>query len=179
MDKKFAFQIIGLLIVTFTAMALTFRPSFFPSSSLTQRQSSAIPAIILSKLKITDESQTNQKAEIQIEIADTKEKRSKGLSYRDSLPPDYGMLFVLENLSKPTFWMKGMKIPLDFIWIRDDSIVDLLENVPPPEEGQKDDTLPHYSPVSQVNRVLEVNAGYIAAHGIKIGDRIKIDQNSE
>jgi uncharacterized membrane protein (UPF0127 family) len=39
--------------------------------------------------------------------------------------------------------------------------------------GQSDTSLQLYSPIVNTDRVLEVNAGYVAAHGIKVGDIIK------
>ncbi|MCR4263242.1 MAG: DUF192 domain-containing protein, partial [Candidatus Roizmanbacteria bacterium] len=55
-----------------------------------------------------------------VEIADTPEKKSKGLGGRTFLADDYGMLFPSENQPYlPVFWMKGMEVPIDIIWIKD------------------------------------------------------------
>src|SRR3989344_5995676 len=62
--------------------------------------------------------------EINIQIADNDEERSKGLSGVTSLGKSEGMLFVFDSKDvTPSFWMKGMKIPLDIIWIDDGKIV--------------------------------------------------------
>jgi uncharacterized membrane protein (UPF0127 family) len=86
------------------------------------------------------------------------------------------MFFIMEQRAKPTFWMKGMLIPLDFIWIDGSQVVDILQNVQPPVSGQSDASLQLYSPTVEIDRVLEVNAGFVALHGIKIGDKIQISQ---
>lgn len=111
---------------------------------------------------------------INIEISDTKEKRSKGLAGREKIASDEGMLFVFDKPSKYVFWMKGLKFPLDFIWIKDDIVVDMLENISQPTEGQPDSALPVYSAKVEINKVLEVNAGLVKVLNINVGDKIQI-----
>lgn len=175
MDKKFFFQILGLVIVILTATALTFNPQLIPnlgSGKNFTKPSTATNGV----LQIVDPTTMQVKAQIAVEVADTKESRSLGLGGRSSLGAESGMLFVMEQRAKPTFWMKGMLIPLDFIWIDGVNIVDILQNVQPPVVGQADSSLQLYSPITIVDRVLEVNSGYVAAHGIKNGDQIRLVQ---
>lgn len=105
---------------------------------------------------------------IRAEIARTSTQKTKGLADRDVLSSDQGMLFVYSQALIPSFWMKGMRIPLDFIWIKDDIVVDITENVPM-ANGQN---FPTYSPKEPVNRILEVNAGFCLQHGIKVGQKV-------
>ncbi len=58
----------------------------------------------------------NEKA-ITIEIADTQEKKNQGLSGRDQLLPNHGMLFIFEKNGNYSFWMDKMKFNLDFVFI--------------------------------------------------------------
>lgn len=111
---------------------------------------------------------------LKVEIADTKEKRSKGLAGRQSLAPDEGMLFLFPEAGRYPFWMKGLTFPLDFIWIREDKVVDLTQNVPPSSPGQTDASLPIYEPKEDVDAVLEISAGTIQRLNIKVGDSVKI-----
>lgn len=111
---------------------------------------------------------------LKIEIADTKDSRSKGLGGRESLALDSGMLFIFEKADKYPFWMKGLKFPLDFIWIGSDTVLDVLENVPPPTAVQDDASLPIYSSKVDIDKVLEVNAGTVQRLNIKVGDVIQI-----
>jgi len=108
----------------------------------------------------------------QVEIADNDEKRVQGLSGRNELAKDRGMLFIFPDSDYHTFWMRGMKIPLDFIWIKDAQIVDVTENVAAPLT----DTYapPTIKPKQPVNTVLEINAGEVKAHGFQIGDQVTI-----
>ncbi len=113
---------------------------------------------------------------IQAEVARTAQERAQGLSGRPSLPDDGGMLFVFAEEGRPGFWMRGMRFPLDFIWIsRDRRVVDLMEDVPPPEPGVPDAELPRYQPVEPVLYVLEVNAGVVREFGIQVGDMVTFD----
>lgn len=111
---------------------------------------------------------------IKAEVADTSDKRKKGLGGRQSLDTNTGMLFIFEKADKYPFWMKGLSFPLDFIWIKGDTVLDILTNVQPPLAGQKDDALAIYSSKEPVDKVLEVNGGTVDRLGIKTGDVIKI-----
>lgn len=112
-------------------------------------------------------------AKINVEIADTEAKRKKGLGGRQSISSDEGMLFVFEQKGKYPFWMKGLSYSLDFIWIRDDKVVDIQENVQPPTPGQSDSSLPIYESKEEIDKVLEVSGGTAKRLNIKIGDSIQ------
>ena len=105
----------------------------------------------------------------QVQVADTPRERAKGLSGRESLAEEEGMLFVYEEAGRYSFWMKGMQFPLDFIWIKGDRVVDLDRNVLP-GEVQLPKTI---SPKVKVDKVLEVKAGSIEEYNIEVGDRIR------
>lgn len=109
---------------------------------------------------------------LDVEVADTPQGRNKGLGGRENLATSSGMMFVFPEEKKYQFWMKGMEFPLDFIFIRDGKVVDLLNNVKPPEQNQKDETLPIYQPVVPINMMLEVNSGFVQANNIKVGDAV-------
>lgn len=111
---------------------------------------------------------------LKVEIADTKEKRALGLGGRESLASDSGMLFIFEREDKYAFWMKSMKFPLDFIWIKDEKVVDFIKDAKAPLPGQKDNELPLYAPNQPIDSLLEVNAGFVDSYSIKVGDDAKI-----
>ena len=103
--------------------------------------------------------------EINIQIADNDEERSKGLSGVTSLGESEGMLFVFDSKDvTPSFWMKGMKIPLDIIWIDDGKIVKIDNNVPFSNQEKL------YTPGQPIDYVLEVNVGFSDKNSLKIGD---------
>jgi M6 family metalloprotease-like protein len=105
-------------------------------------------------------------ATLTVEIAKTTLSQEKGLSGRPSLPIDHGMLFVFDHQDYWTFWMIDMQFPLDIIWFNSSQqVVYFVQNLPP----CKPDNCPTYTPDTATMYVLEVNAGFIAAHHITIG----------
>lgn len=110
------------------------------------------------------------KNNLNVEVADTDVKRIKGLSGRDSLSEDEGMLFIFNNPGLYYFWMKDMKFPLDFIWINDNEVVDLTQNVLTPDNNNPST----FTAKSEFDKVIEVNAGYVKNNEIKIGDKIEV-----
>ncbi len=102
------------------------------------------------------------------EIADTLRSRAQGLSGRTSLDETSAMLFTFQIPAAYSFWMKGMNFPLDIIWIRDGVVIGISQNVPPPSGKLLD--IPTYAPPTQVDTVLEINAGLSEKLGLKTGD---------
>lgn len=55
---------------------------------------------------------------VTVEVMDTSELRSRGLSGRESLDNSKGMLFVFDYVSaEHCFWMKDMKFSIDMVWL--------------------------------------------------------------
>lgn len=178
--KTFWFQIIGLVTLICVAAFLVFNQVYlkalvspFLKNSITSASSRPQVVTASKKLKIVSP-EGNEKVQIDIEFADTKEKRNKGLGYRESLATTSGMLFLHDNSQKYTYWMKGMQFPIDIMWIKDDTIADIIPNVPIPVEGQTDDTLARYSSKVDVNKVLETNSGFVKENNIQVGDKILV-----
>lgn len=111
-----------------------------------------------------------------VEVADTDAKRIQGLSGRDGLKDSDGMLFVFDQPNMLTFWMKGMKFPIDIIFIKDDRIVTIHENIPNPSPNTLVDNLPRYSSSERANYVLEINAGLSRKYGLRKGDTVEIKE---
>ena len=108
-----------------------------------------------------------------VEIADTPEKREIGLSKKNSLADDRGMLFTFDRPDYYSFWMKEMQIPIDIIYINNDKVVSVYGNVHPPEN--EDSPLPIYKPTAPSDKVLEINAGLSQEHNIKTGDTLQVE----
>lgn len=103
-----------------------------------------------------------------LEVADTSAKREKGLGDRDSLSADHGMYFPFSVAQYWTFWMKGMRFPIDIVWIQDGKVVDIDADVPTPQIAP----LETYSPAAPADAVLELNAGVAEEIGLQAGDAI-------
>lgn len=111
------------------------------------------------------------KTSLRVEVTQSPSALEKGLGGRDRIGSD-GMLFILPQKSIPTFWMKDMKFPLDFIWIDDDKVIDITEGVLAPRASEIESVLPRYSPKFLTTHVLEISAGSVKKYGIQIGDTV-------
>lgn len=110
-----------------------------------------------------------------VEVSDTQETRNKGLSGRETLGENEGMLFVFESKNiKPAFWMKDMKFSIDIIWIKDNKVAQITKEIPAPTPGTEDRNLPLYIPDAPIDYVLEVNSGFSDKNEIKAGDPIDL-----
>jgi len=95
---------------------------------------------------------------IKAELADTPQKRAKGLMYRENLGRDRGMLFTFAEAQAWTFWMKNTRIPLDIVWMDGKKrIIHVERNVPVCH--RTDDGCPQYQPNENAMFVLELAAG--------------------
>ena len=112
------------------------------------------------------------KCGFKIKYALTLTEKKQGLSGIKKMGEFEAMLFIYQEPKVYHFWMKGMEIPLDFVWIKEDKIIDLDENVPSPG---KSGNIARVSPAKAVDKVLEINAGMIKKCQIKIGDKVSFN----
>jgi len=111
--------------------------------------------------------------EFDVEVADTIIAKAQGLSGRDQLGKDEGMLFISGRPSIQRFWMKDMLISIDIIWISDGKVVGFEKNASP-EPGVPTRGLKIYQSPEPVELVLEVSAGIVDRLGISVGDSVSI-----
>jgi len=113
-----------------------------------------------------------------VTVAKTDSERQTGLSNRELLPLSEGMLFTFDKADTYAFWMKDMRFPIDIIFIKDNKIVSITENVEPPASLIKDPkcgiNISCYTPTNPANKVLEINAGLSKKYNFKTGDRVTI-----
>lgn len=107
------------------------------------------------------------KAILSVEIADTVLKRETGLSLREGIEKNEGMIFVFEKPIEAKFWMKNMKFSIDIIWIDENlKVIGFEENISP-------DTYPQeFKSPDRIKYAIEVNAGWVKNNKIKKGDKI-------
>jgi len=108
---------------------------------------------------------------IKLEVADQTDEIKQGLSGRNSLAEDTGMIFLFTQKDRYSFWMKDMKFNLDFVFISDKKVIEIMENVPYPQPGELPKAI-----VSQeeFDKVIELNQGMVEKLDIKVGDEIKL-----
>jgi uncharacterized membrane protein (UPF0127 family) len=109
---------------------------------------------------------------ILVELADTPQKRQRGLMFRDRLAADKGMLFVFEEPAMWSIWMKDTKVPLDILWLGPDKrVLHIEENVP----GCVEEPCPLYQSNTGALYVLEVPAGSVKREKLAKGMRLDFD----
>lgn len=108
--------------------------------------------------------------EWRVEVARSPQALERGLSGRETLLEGEGMLFVFSQSGLPMIWMKDMRFPLDILWLNQGVLVDKIESAPP--AGPSPEV--SYLPEAQADMVLEVPAGTVQKHGLKIGDPLDI-----
>jgi hypothetical protein len=104
-----------------------------------------------------------------IELATTPEARSCGLSLRDSLPANRGMLFVYAEPEILTFWMKNTRMPLSIAFIDTAGRIASIQKMNPFPL-----TTVYASPVP-VLYALEVNQGWFEENGVGVGDVVEFN----
>jgi|SRR3989344_779539 len=107
---------------------------------------------------------------LEVLVADTEEKRTKGLMNVTEFADDTGMLFIFPDASSRTFWNKNTLIPLDIIWIAGGRVAGVSSLPSITQSGNQIVSMP--SP-DAVDWVVEVNAGWALAHGIEVGVQVQ------
>lgn len=106
-----------------------------------------------------------------VEIAVSNKDKAQGLSDRLSLPQNAGMIFIFAEPLEPTFWMNRMNFPLDFIWLKENKVVEITKNVPAPSPGATQPVT--LKPGVLVDAVIEVNSGWADDHNVMIGQEVE------
>jgi len=102
---------------------------------------------------------------VDVRIADTDVKRSRGLMFEEQLPYDQGMLFIYEVSGNYSFWMHNVKFALDIIWFDEKgNAVHIKQNVPPCTTEPEHCTV--YDPGAEALYVFEATAGFVEKFGI-------------
>lgn len=98
------------------------------------------------------------------DIAESQDQRSKGLSVKDTLGENEAMLFVFSEGREHSFWMNGMKFPIDIIWISEHHEVTHIEHsLEPCVPGS---FCPTYKPDRNSLYVLETVAGFAQKYNV-------------
>ena len=99
-------------------------------------------------------------------IADTPQKREKGLSLSPFLVNNAGMIFYFDSKDYYSFWMKNMQYPIDIIFLDDTIIIDIFEKVQPESYPET------FTAKKVANIVIELNAEDVKKNNLSIGDNI-------
>jgi uncharacterized membrane protein (UPF0127 family) len=116
---------------------------------------------------------------VTVEVADDTEERTKGLSGRNTLPDNTGMLFVWDDETQHTLWMDGMLFDLDMVWLDASRTVVSIDADIPTQPGVPTSELTQYHPAGAAKYAIELDAGEAAALGIDTGDALEFDEGTD
>ena len=102
------------------------------------------------------------------ELATTPAARACGISHREELPENHGMLFIFPDLRPISFWMKDTKILLSIAFLDDSGQIFSIQDMTPMQTDRAYDSL------RPARYALEVNQGWFSAHGIHVGDVVEM-----
>ena len=103
---------------------------------------------------------------INLEIADTDEKRKLGLMYRKHLNRNEGMIFDYKGMNYVKIWMKNTQIPLDILFFASDGrLVNVIHSAAPFSLNARNSAGP-------ARYVLELNGGVAAENDIQLDARL-------
>jgi uncharacterized membrane protein (UPF0127 family) len=105
---------------------------------------------------------------VSLEVADETQSLHQGLMFRDSLAENSGMLFIFPTDGLRPFWMKNTYIPLSIAFITADGEIIGIDTMQPLDSVTK------HIPREPYRYAIEMDAGWFAKHGVKVGDKLSI-----
>jgi len=92
------------------------------------------------------------------------------------LTENQGMLFVFEQPYRYGFWMKGMKFPIDIIWLDSNGVVTHIEHsLKPCPHASSNLVCPLYFPEKDSLYVLETVPGFSMKHNVTLGSHVSFE----
>jgi uncharacterized membrane protein (UPF0127 family) len=163
-------QIIAIILLVAMGLWLVF--TFLPSGSNTNGSDNNKVNLVEPKfykeatLAVLDSSNGDTIKIFDIELAESMNEIQYGMMYRKSMDPNTGMLFIMGEERKQSFYMKNTYVPLDIIFINNKmEIVSIQKNAIPLDET----SLPSTGPASYI---LELLGGESDKLGISAGNKI-------
>jgi len=106
---------------------------------------------------------------INLEVANTDATRVMGLSGRENMEENSGLLFVFPKPGKQCIWMKDMNFALDIIWL------DSGKKITAIKKDVKPETYPDaFCPSDDSKYVIELNSGTSSRAGLQVGQKISL-----
>ena len=102
---------------------------------------------------------------IDAEVAADQQNRMQGLMNRRSMATNQGMLFVFTHPDRHCMWMRNTLLPLSVAFLDEQGRILNIEDMKPQTEN-------NHCASSPARFALEMNQGWFASKGIKVGQRI-------
>jgi len=101
-----------------------------------------------------------------LEKATTPAQQEKGLMFRDTLPPDHGMIFISPKAFSQTYWNANVRFGLDNVFLDDNANIVSIQHMNAYDETSTQPVMAKY--------VIELNTGTPTKVGIKVGDHLTL-----
>jgi len=152
------FVVIAFLIVIFFLLNSVWRKQGLPKDALPSQNN-------IQYVKIAG-------VTLKVELATTPQAQEQGLSGRNGLKENGGMLFIFNTAGKYPFWMKDMNFPIDIIWIagedsNDLRVVYIKKNASPESYPET------FVSGEDARYVLEVISSFSEKNNLKVGDKVE------
>ncbi|MGL5058527.1 MAG: DUF192 domain-containing protein [Microcoleus sp.] len=115
---------------------------------------------------------------IELEIARTREEKEKGLQFREPLPDDRGMMFVVDPPSRAAAVTPNMEAAVDVAFLRSGTVLKIAPNVKPcfvrygaPHSDCEAVYYPH-----PVDAVLQLRVGTLSELGVHPGSQLILEK---
>ena len=102
---------------------------------------------------------------ITAEVAASPEQQQVGLMHRQSLDPDWGMLFCYDEPQELSFWMRDTHVPLSIAFIDGEGRIESIRDMDPHDDS-------HVTSGRPCRWALETNRGWFMERNIGIGSKI-------
>lgn len=123
----------------------------------------------LPSARVTLPGAAGTKVTFEVEVAATRDTRTRGLMWRYALAENAGMLFIFSREQPLSFWMRNTLIPLDMLFIdANGKVVSIIENAEPRTLQSRPSTGP-------ATYVLELAGGTSARKGLKAGSQVTFE----
>ena len=158
---------VSLLLIISLPLILATKVQAQPDTSLVSAvQEAARSGVDYLKAKVSIDG-----LQLSAEIPTTRELMAKGLAVKNELRENESMLFVYEEPSRHSFWMKDMRFPIDIMWVDSNGRIVHIEEKLEPCPLAPD--CPSYAPNADSQYVLETVSGFAQRHNIDLGTYIK------
>jgi uncharacterized protein len=109
--------------------------------------------------------------QMHVEVADNPLMLHAGLAFRESIPADWGMLFIYDRPDFHRITTKEYRFPVDLVWLDEGKRVLLtMENVPPCHT----ETCPTYGPSPEKDRyVIATRGGFVEQERLGVGTELR------
>ena len=115
-----------------------------------------------------------------LELALTPEQREQGLSDREEIDPEGGMLFVFPDsqVHVQQFVMRRCLVPIDIIFVAPDGLITAMHAMQVEEPGTTGYELERYGSRYPAQFVIELAGGTLETLNLSVGDRVDLPREA-